>query len=551
MSVLSKVLGRIMKLPPATGTVRVERNLRIPMRDGVQVLAHRYVPEGAANAPLILVRSPYGRAGAFGILTGELFAERGFQVVLVSVRGTFGSGGVLFPFQQEKDDGADVVKWLRTQHFYPGAFATHGPSYLGLTQWAIAASAGPELKAMSLQVTASEFRNQTYAGESFALENALAWSDLITHQELPLAQMLWHQVYKPNLARALMHLPLREADRIATGQTVSFYQQWLLHETPGDPWWAPAMHDDTVAQVTAAIQMSTGWYDLFLPWQLQDYERLKAAGRAPRLTIGPWAHADPKSFGAALRAALPWLNQILREDPAPPTPPVRIFVGGQEAWRELAVWPPESKSVRWYLQAQRGLSAALPTHVEPDTFIYDPATPTPSVGGPLLQGKTSGPRDNRKLEARSDVLVYTSPVLTEDLEVIGIPEADLFVRSSLGHSDFFARLCDVHPNGLSLNVCDALLRVKDGMAEQTGDGQWHLRFALWPTAHRFLAGHRLRVQISSGAHPRYARNLGTGEPLGAGTRMHSATQTVFHDPEHPSAILLPVTSPASSPVTKT
>jgi len=537
VSLLSKIVGRAMRLPPATHAVRVERHLPIPMRDGVTLFAHRYFPVGVASPPLILARSPYGRTGAFGVLNGELLAERGLQALVVSVRGTFGSGGTLFPFHQEGEDGHDVIAWMRAQAWYPGAFATNGPSYLGLTQWAIAGEAGPELKAMCLPVTASEFRGQSYAGESFSLENALSWTDLIAHQEQPPLKFLWHLAHRPQLARGLMHLPLNEADRVGTGTTSEFYQQWLVHDALGDPWWKPAQHDRVVP--AAAVQMHTGWFDLFLPWQLRDYARLKAAGHAPSLTIGPWAHAQPASLAAATRNAIPFLKAALANTPAPVT--TRVYVTGQEQWRDLAEWPPPSTPTRWHLRADRKLTAGAPAACAPDTFTYDPANPTPSVGGPLLRGDTSGPRDNRKLEARSDVLVYTSEVLSEDLEIIGTPEADLFVGSSLEHTDFFARLCDVHPNGKSLNVCDALFRVK-ALPRETSGG-WHLRFDLWPTAHRFLRGHRLRVQISSGAHPRYARNLGTGEPLATGTRTVKATQRVFHEPDRASAIVLPVTAP--------
>ena len=539
MSVLSKILARVMKAPAATHRVKIERDLPIALPDGVTLLAHRYVPVGVENPPLVLVRSPYGRAGIFGTFAGEMFAERGLQVVVVSVRGTFGSGGTLRPFAQEKVDGLAVLQWLREKPWYPGAFGTHGPSYLGNVQWAIATEAGPELKGMALQVTASEFQNQTYPNGSFAFENALAWADLISTQEGSLLSVLLHTAFSRRLERGLMHLPLNQADQVGVGKTVDFFQDWLVHDAPGDPWWAPANHQPTVGEVTAPIHMTTGWYDLFLPWQLRDYQALKAAGRAPRLVIGPWSHADPAGIGAGLREAIPWLTERLRGDsPAPGG--ANIFVGGADQWRELPGFPPASTPARFHLHEGRRLSEAAPTSSPPDTYRYDPADPTPSVGGPLLQAKTSGPRDNRPLEARADVLSYTSEVLSAPLEIIGTPEVELFVQSSLEHTDFFVRLCDVHPNGRSMNICDGLTRVKPG--DRLADGSLHLRFSLWATAHRFAAGHRVRVQVSSGAHPRYARNLGSGEPLATGTTLVVADQTVFHEPTRNSAVILPVVS---------
>lgn len=219
---------------------------------------------------------------------------------------------------------------------------------------------------------------------------------------------------------------------------------------------------------------------------------------------------------------------------------MRIFVTGAKEWRSLPDWPPpDAQPQRFYLQPGRGLGRALPGASEPDRYRYDPADPTPALSGPVLTGK-SRPTDNRQLEARPDVLTYTSAPLEQDLEVIGPVQADLFARSSLEHTDFFARLCDVDQRGKSLNVCDALLRVCPGHPEPAADGTLHLTIDLWPTAHRFRRGHRLRLQVSSGAHPRYARNTGSGEPLSSATKLIIADQSIYHDPDHPSAIVLSV-----------
>jgi putative CocE/NonD family hydrolase len=222
---------------------------------------------------------------------------------------------------------------------------------------------------------------------------------------------------------------------------------------------------------------------------------------------------------------------------------VRIFVTGANQWRDLPDWPPPGATTRrLYLQPGRGLAPALPPASEPDHYRYDPADPTPSVAGPLLLGRAQ-PTDNRALEARADVLTYTSTPLEHDLEVIGPVQADLFVQSSREHTDFFVRVCDVDRHGKSLNVCDALLRVSPGHPARCQDGSVQLTFDLWPTAHRFRSGHRVRVQVSSGAHPRYARNPSSGEPLASATRLFAADQSISHDPTHPSAIVLSVVGP--------
>jgi len=221
--------------------------------------------------------------------------------------------------------------------------------------------------------------------------------------------------------------------------------------------------------------------------------------------------------------------------------PVRLFVMGAQQWRDFPDWPPPAQSERWYLQPGGVLAPATPPTSEPDRYRYDPTDPTPAVGGNSLGArKHMGPKDNRKLEARADVLIYTSAVLEHDVEVIGPVTAELYVRSSLQHTDFFARLCVVEPSGKSINVCDGIVRLTPGYAVPQADGSLRIQIDLWPTAYHFRRGQRMRVQISSGAHPRFARNLGSGEPLATATTLQVADQTIYHDPEHPSAILLPI-----------
>ncbi len=542
MSILSRILGRVGKLPPAeTYDILVERDLKVPMPDGAILLADRYAPRGVEKPPLILVRCCYGRRGFFGLLNARLFAERGFQVVIQSTRGTFGSGGTFDPFTDEHDDGLATVAWLKEQPWFPGSFATTGASYLGYVQWAIASEAGPELKALAIQVSTAEFRSQTYPGESFSLDTALSWIHLVANQE---HTSILKQILSPperKLRPIFSHLPLRDADKLATGKQVPYFQAWLENNEPGSEYWQKRSFAETVEHISAPVNLLGGWYDIFLPWELRDYRVLRDAGKQPYLLIGPWAHSTPASFFYGIRETLAWANAYLRNDRSQlREAPVRIFVTGANEWRDYPDWPPPgTREQRFHLQPGLALAVDLPPRSEPDHYRYDPANPTPVLAGPLLAGK-SLPTDNRPLEARPDVLTYTSAPLDRDLEVIGPVQADLYVKSSLEHSDFFARLCDVDLKGRSLNVCDALLRVSPGRPVPQADGTLHITFDLWPTAHRFRAGHCLRLQISSGAHPRFARNTGSGEPLGTATKLLAADQSVFHDPEHPSGVVLSV-----------
>lgn len=547
MSLVSRLLGWMFKLPPAeTYDVVVERDVKVPMPDGVTLLADHYYPRSSAKRPTILVRSPYGRRSIFGLLNAQLFAERGFQVFVQSCRGTFGSGGELNPFRQERADGLATLEWIKKQDWFTGDLATLGGSYLGYVQWAIAREAQPELKAMLLQVTAADLRRLTYGNlDSLALDNMLGWANQVNTQEQTsmLSMILNPGAAAKKIEPAWRHLPLIEVDELTIGKPVRFFREWLEHNAVGDPWWATQDHRASIPEVKAPAHLIGGWYDIFLPDTFDQYRMLKDAGRAPYLTIGPWTHVDPTGLAFGVREGVIWFRaHLLGDRRGLRELPVRIYVMGANEWRDYPKWPPaDARPQRWHLQPGGGLAPAAPTESEPDRYRYDPADPTPAVGGALL-GVHSGPKDNRRLEARHDVLTYTSGPLDRDVEVIGPITAELYVRSSLQHTDFFARLCDVHPSGRSVNICDELLPVIPDRPAPEADGCLKLTINVWPTAHRFLRGHRIRLQVSSGAHPRFARNTGSGEPLATATTLRVADQTVYHDPAHPSAITLPVMS---------
>jgi uncharacterized protein len=537
----SRLVALLVGLPRAsTHRVAVERDLRIPMADGAVLLADRYFARGNDQAPIILLRSPYGRRTVFG-LVGRLFAERGYQTVIQSVRGTFGSGGQFVALRHEAEDGRATLEWLAQQPWFGGSIGMAGPSYLGFVQWAVAADAPDYLQALAPQITASQFRSSTYRGESFSLKTILAWIYLLHNQEGSTREVLRAQRRQDRaLAPAFAHVPLDEADTLAVGKPVTFFQDWLIYNAPGDPYWETIDYSRRLDAVAAPVNLVGGWYDIFLPEQLADYAALRRAGRQPYLTIGPWTHASLGVMRTSLLESLAWFDAYLRGDRSRLRPaPVRIYVLGAKRWQEMPDWPPPATPSRWYLQPGGHLAPSVSDESPPDHYRYDPAGPTPSVGGPLLT-RDAGPRDNRALEARSDVLTYTSAPLDDDLEVIGPVAVELYIHSSLEHTDFFVRLCDVAPGGRSINICDGLLRLSPGRFPPAVDGTMCLRIDLGSTACRFRRGHQLRVQVSSGAHPRLTRNLGSGEPLATATTFVPAEQSVWHDAAHPSAVVLPV-----------
>jgi uncharacterized protein len=556
-AVLSRLVQHFMSLPaPLDRRVVVARDLRVPMDDGVDLAADMYTPRGVASHPTILVRSPYGRGGPLGFLLGRVFAERGYRVVMQSCRGTFGSGGVFEPNFHERADGLATIRWIGRQSWFDGRLAMNGPSYLGGVQWAVADAAEPELRALCTHVTYSNIASHWYRGASFALDDAIDWSTMVSEQETGRfhgAKELVETRLR-RIDRVINQLPIAELDERVMGKRVNFWREFVDHASIDDPFWVPIDHSYRLAQVTAPVLQVGGWYDIFLPTQLADYATLTAAGNQPRLVIGPWTHTAPKGFAVQIAESLRWLDRHVRGTaPAADvdgTLPVRLFVMGSDEWREFATWPPPGyRTERWHLHAGGRLDPADPIESAPDTFTYDPADPTPVVGGTQLR-RSGGRRDQARTEQRRDVLVFTSRVLTADVEVIGEINAEIHMTSDLGHYDVFVRLCDVDIHGRSTNVCDGIQRVSPENRPSALDGIHAVGVTLWPTAQTFRAGHRIRVQISSGAHPRFARNLGTNEPIASATTVRVAHQTLHHDPHHPSAITLPVTTvPTSTPET--
>ena len=527
--------------------VKVERDLVVTAHDGVKLMTDVYHPIGLERGAVIVERSGYGRALMSAL--AEAFAARGYHYVLQTVRGIDGSGGEHDVFQ-EPADGRAIAAWIDEQPWFDGNLGVNGASYMGFTAYSLASTRPPNLKAMCVSVFGSDRRFAWLSGGSMAWELVLGWNVL----QWRLAQSGVARTMEEAAAGdglrltgfddAFLHLPMGEAGKLMTGEDVRLLNQVLEHSEPGDPFWDPLVFTGMLDGFDVPLCLIDNWHDYQLPRTIDDYQILAASNAAPhRLVLRPGAHAGEGDFdaNAYIEVPLAWFDTHLRGIPGRvPAEPVTFTVTGDgRETRDVESWPPPHTPTPWYLHADGRLSTS-PSDDESDgrdAYRYDPNDPTPSFGGIGLF--TGGMVDNRELEARDDVLVYTSDVLEEALEIVGPVHADLVVGSSLDHTDFFVRLCDVHPNEQSYNVCDGLQRFRPADIVRRDDGTFTARVRLWDTAYRFGKGHRVRVQVSSGAHPVYVRNLGTGDPLLTATTWRVAEQAVFHDRARASAVVLP------------
>ncbi|HTM85431.1 MAG TPA: CocE/NonD family hydrolase [Mycobacterium sp.] len=529
-----QVISRVLGLPPPESGYTVAHRLRVPMRDGVELVADHYSPDTGRAAGTLLVRGPYGRRFPFSTLFAGVYAARGYHVVLQSVRGTFGSGGEFTPMVHEKDDGADTVAWLRTQPWFTGSFATVGMSYLGFTQWALLADPPPEMKAAVITVGPHDFSTSTWGTGSFSLNDFLGWSAMVARQEEPGAlQALARQVRGPaELARATQGLPVGAAARELLGTGAPWFESWLEHPERTDPFWDAVRFDEALERAEVPVLLLTGWQDLFLDQSLQQYEQLHGRGVPVALTIGPWTHTQSTTKGTptVVRESLDWLGTHLAGRDDTERSPVRIHINGH-GWVDLPDWPPAMPEYELFLQPTARLADTPPSGgVDSSSFTYDPANPTPTIGGRLLAAE-GGYRNDSRLARRSDVLIFTGDPLPEDLFLVGTPVAEIAHSCDNPHNDVFVRISEVDARGRSTNVTDAFRR----RTEPSGT----LRLELDAVAHRFKAGSRIRVLIAGGSHPRFDRNLGTGEPPISGSRLVPATHTVHHGDGGLSRLVLP------------
>jgi uncharacterized protein len=529
-----RALARALRLPAPTHTYTVT-SVNIPMRDGVELVADHYEPAGETVGTL-LVRGPYGRAFPFSLIFAYLHAARGYRVILQSVRGTFGSGGGFEPMAHEEADGADTVAWLRDQPWFTGRFATIGISYLGFTQWAMLADPPPELAAAVITAGPHDMSASAWDTGSFTVNDFLGWSNLVAHQEDPgrIRAGVRQLRAQKSVIRTAAEVPLGAAGRALLGEAATWWEKWLKPPEAEDPFWGSLRVPDALDRVEVPVLLLSGWQDLFLPQTLQQYRQLRDRGVEVALTMGPWTHTQLLLAGLSTiaRETGDWLDTHVGDRPAKPrSSRVRVFVRG-EGWRELPDWPPATAERALYLQPGGGLAETSPAAGSSASFRYDPAEPTPTIGGRLLS-PDGGYRDDSALAVRRDVLSFTSDVLTEDLCVFGNPVAELAHSSDNPYVDVFVRISDVDAKGRSRNVSDAYRRL-DGSAR---DGA--LTLELDAIAHRFRAGTRIRVLIAGGSHPRFARNLGTGEPTVTGSQLKRSVHQVHFGP---SRVVLPVGS---------
>jgi len=518
---VDELAGRIFGLRKATTGYAVTA-VRIPARDGIELAADLYRPAGPPVGTL-LARGPYGRGLPMSLNVARLYAARGYQVLFVSSRGTFGSGGTFLPERTEAADGQDVVAWMRKQDWFTGAFATLGGSYLGYTQWALLSDPPPELVAAVITMAPHDFARHHWGTGAFTLD-FLGWSDLIAHQEDGGLAPLYRQLtVGRRLAPVMAGLPLADtAERHFNGRA-PWYHDMVTTPDVADPFWAPTRHLEALERVAVPVLLQGGWQDIFLEQTVSQYERLHERGIDVALTIGPWTHVEMAAKAAQRMAqeSLAWLDEhVAQQHGRVRTAPVQIYLTGAEEWRDYPVWPPSTTGHELHLTAT-GLTTTPADEPSHSSFTFDPARPTPTISGPLMSG--GGQRRDDDLAARPDVLSFTSTPLTADLDLLGAPVVELAHTSDNPHADLFVRVSDVSPDGTSRNITEGYRR----LAPDRPDAP--VTITLRDIAHRFRAGHRIRLLIAGGSHPQYARNLGTGANPGTGAELHPTRHTVWHN----------------------
>jgi len=559
--------------------VTIEHGVAAKMRDGVTLRADIYRPKAEGKFPVLLQRTPYDKRGAVDF--GLRAAARGYVVVVQDVRGRYTSEGDWYAFKHESDDGYDTVEWAAALPYSNGKVGMFGGSYVGATQMLTAIAAPPHLAGVFPVVTASNYHDGwTYQGGAFeqwfneTWTTGLAQDTLnrrLAHDSNPVPQWIW------KLPLTTYPIVAADSDLLA-----AYFLDWLAHPSYDDYWKAISIADNHSRIQVPAYHVG-GWYDIFQGGTWRNYLGIKAHGggdaarRGQRLMLGPWYHGpfDGKTgeldFGPASRSAdgkvydtdevmLRWYDYVLKGESngVEREKPVKIFVMGENAWREEDDWPlARARNTRHYLHSGGNANSLLgdgtlsveAAQAEPtDHFVYDPGVPVPTRGGGLCCDNVrlaSGAFDQRPVEARGDVLVYTAPAFKQDFEVTGPVSLELYASSSAVDTDFTAKLVDVWPNGFAQNLTDGILRARYRNSQEKPEflnpGEvYMLTIDLWATSNVFKAGHKLRLEVSSSNFPRFDRNLNTGEPAADSSRIVKATNTIYHDREHPSALILPV-----------
>jgi len=571
------VISSILLWPQAvisaekTYEVEVRSNVKIAMRDGVELAAHIFLPKAEGEFPTILMRSPYGK-GDEKNRDGHFYAQRGYVYVSQDCRGKGSSAGEWEPFANENNDGRDTRKWLLDQPWCNGSIGTCGGSYVGFTQWISAPNAGDHLKAMfPLVPLVDTYGDAVYTDGALNLSLMMGWGSLVALR--PGEQSVMFGWKQQDWTRAYRTLPLGQWDR-AIERKVQYLRDWVAHPHYDDYWSARGVRGQW-KDITVPICAVDGWYDIFARSVFEHINAVKRLSRSQfarqhlHLIMGPWTHgisSDGKvgdlNFGKGSLIDLrqlqsEWFDYLLKgeQNDAEKWPAFRIFVMGRNQWRDEREWPLErTEYTPWYFHSEGSantldgdgkLTTTRPADESRDQFVYDPNDPVPTAGGCNLVGCPAGPHDQREVEKRDDVLVFTSGELKSDLEVTGPVKVILYASTTAKDTDWTAKLVDVHADGRAFNLCDGITRARYRESKDTpspiSPGQiYRYEIDLWVTSNAFLPGHRIRVEISSSNFPRFDRNLNTGEPLNTGVNFIKATQTIYHDKEHPSHILLPV-----------
>ncbi|KAA0961542.1 CocE/NonD family hydrolase [Microbacterium sp. ANT_H45B] len=522
-------LSRVDGMPPVTHpTVRRTSGIPVEAADGVSLLTDHWHAEGAGGHT-VLIRTPYGRDGIAGV--ARFLAERGHHVVVQSCRGTFGSGGAFDPLHHEVADGQSAMRWLRRQHWATGRVHSWGGSYFGVTQWAYC-DGDERPDAMGIAISARRFDDAIlYPGGGFSIDTPLTWAYALDIQERSLpARLRALLLAAPALDRGARAVPPTEAVRVARGADPGFFRDWVAHSDAGDPWWHP-LHFASDIETIPPVTLMAGWQDLFLVGQLADHAALQDAGRAVRLIVGDWVHGATEITDIGVREVLEAFADARPSG-------VRVEVTGGAGWRDLDSWPPPSSPLTLDPTAANRLAPSRDSATASAlSYRYDPADPTPAAGGRTLNPFRAGRRDQRARERRDDVLVFTGDALRADLVVMGAPGFEMSFTSTNPRADVFVRLCEVDARGTSRTITDGYRRLQP---EASADGPRRVRLDLAPIAHRFAAGSRLRLQVSSGAHPVHLRNPGTDDPVRDHSRLVPSTQTVQVGGSTPARLTLPV-----------
>lgn len=535
---LTALAAKALKLPSPAQRVRVthEADLVVSTPDGARLLTDTWYPTDRPEAPVVLVRTPYGRGGAEKFLGGFL-ARHGFRVVIQSCRGTFGSTGPFVPFLTDADDALATVAWLRTQPWFAGKVATYGVSFAGYTAWSMAKNPPPELVAVIPVIAPMNPYSTLFPHGTMSAEVVLTWASLMPDMPSRVKTLLNLKKLKRQVSAAALAMPPVNAYTQATGgQRKDFVEAWLQHG-PDSSFWTDLDLNAILETITVPTLLVGGWHDLYTAATIGEFSRLRDRGVDTALLMTATTHSGHiKEIATIYQHVIPWLNDAFAGHRCATAGNVTVQEVGTGQWRSLSQWPPaDTELQQLHLQPGATLASApaSPTGGS-DTFRYDPAEPTPSIGGELLS--MSAKADNRPLAQRSDVLTYTAPTLGHDLLLGGVSQATLWWQCDGASFDVFVRLLDVAPDGRSTTITDAIRRVHT--VEAGKPQQVTVEFP--PTYARLAQGHRLQLLVAAGAHPRYLRNHGTADPFTKADQALPSVNTVHHDTAHPSALSLSV-----------